>query len=226
MYLVYPYDKSIFQIMRTPLWALTLLSSLWPLYGVQVCRVGGERGYDRVVLLTTSNPTCCSLCPLQPCLLQPLPAAACILLPHLIPPNLNLRLPTPRLPTPRLPTPRLASPHHTSPRHVAPRHASPRHVASVHACSLHACLLAAQPLYYLLVFTLIDRTDEFQLSHFILELKAYSCISLGFLLTAMGAAEDHVCISWSEQVFCEAFGPGRAPSFPWESILWLLQAIH
>ena len=40
LYCVYPYDKSIFQMMRNPAWVIIFFLSMWPLYGVQVGRHG------------------------------------------------------------------------------------------------------------------------------------------------------------------------------------------
>ena len=35
MYTLYPYDKSIFAMMRNPWWIVCMICSMWPLYGFQ-----------------------------------------------------------------------------------------------------------------------------------------------------------------------------------------------
>ena len=63
-----------------------------------------------------------------------------------------------------------------------------------------------------------------QLVAYILEFKAFSSLSVGFLLTAMGAAEDHICITYREDPFCDEFGPGVRPVFLWETFCFMMQA--
>ena len=65
-----------------------------------------------------------------------------------------------------------------------------------------------------------------QLVAYILEFKAFSSLSVGFLLTAMGAAEDHICITWRSEPFCDEFGPGVRPVFLWETFCFMMQTVN
>ena len=87
-------------------------------------------------------------------------------------------------------------------------------------------LFGLQPMYYILLFCAIDRSDEYQLVSFILEFKALSSLSVGFLLTAIGAAEDHLCLTWASEIFCDRFGPGSSPTFLWETFCFAVQTFN
>jgi len=82
-----------------------------------------------------------------------------------------------------------------------------------------------QPLYYLVVFCCIDKSDEFQLVAFVLEIKAFSCFTIGYLLLILGAAQDHLCITWLTEPLCDDFGPGVSPAFAWELLGFVVQTL-
>lgn len=50
-------------------------------------------------------------------------------------------------------------------------------------------LYGLQPLYWILVFACIQRTDEYQLVNFILEFKALMFFSIGFVSLGIGATQ-------------------------------------
>ena len=98
----------------------------------------------------------------------------------------------------------------------------------------------ASPLYFLGLWCLLGRTgrqDEWQITKFITEVKAFTFVT-GFGSLVLGAWRSHACIVWDVGAarpppplqhpppphhLCEALGPGTSPLFGWELCCFAVQ---
>jgi hypothetical protein len=77
----------------------------------------------------------------------------------------------------------------------------------------------AQQIFHLLLFLLIDRSDEFQLCKYILDFKGLQALTLGVFGCIYGASRYAYCVN-NKPLSCDIDGPGAYPAFYYELILF------
>lgn len=89
------------------------------------------------------------------------------------------------------------------------------------------CLISVFPLYgvsqifYFILFLLIDRSDEFQLSQFITEFKSLQFASLGIVSAMLGSIQYYICTSSTPQS-CDDDAPRTQL---WAMVLFVVQIV-
>jgi len=81
-----------------------------------------------------------------------------------------------------------------------------------------------QGLFWLTVFCLMDRSDEYTLVNFILSFKALMFITLGFAGLFIGSAQMQYCLTADiSKVTCDTDGPGMQDGFFYQMGAFVLQ---
>jgi len=82
-----------------------------------------------------------------------------------------------------------------------------------------------QGLFWLLVFLLMDRGDEYTLVNFILSFKALQFLTLGVASLVISGAQTQYCLTADlSRVTCDVDGPGLASDFFWETAAFVVQS--
>jgi hypothetical protein len=66
-------------------------------------------------------------------------------------------------------------------------------------------------IWYMLIFLIIDRGDEFQLVQYIMGFKAVQFLNLGIVSALVGAGQYYICLAQTNTHSCDDFAPTEKP---------------